>query len=676
MRRFLKLILATLLTLSIASACKERRIDVKIPDGYKVETFTYAVKDSDSLRLDVYRDTSWDTPHPAVIFSFGGGWCTGSRKSVLWASRFVDDGYAFVSIDYRKSIKSNDSLQDSLNFATLYGNALNLAIEDLFDASSYIVENASSLMIDPEKIVASGSSAGAINSVTAEWMICSSDKMAAEHLPEGFNYAGIISMAGAVWKHGSDIPSYAQKPCPHLFLHGTKDDAVAYEMMEYPQCDFYGFGPGILTNVFKENSWPFYSFTVEDADHYMCYGPDIKIAFPNEKVDYTRVVFDFLERNVHENLPVQIEYLEKDLDGARTWARIEKAYKDLIKSPKLIKQFNQLPEFGSRNVEMQTYDFAVKEGDTLRMDIFRDPAFSGKRPVLLYSFGGGWESGNRFIAETSVMPLAPDMAKKGFVVVSYDYRLKYREAKKKGLVPNEPIARYLFQEKGKSDSSAFYTMLDAIEIAVEDLYDATVYLIENADSLNIDPEKIVIMGGSAGAFNCLTAEYWLCNDFPISKRLPENFRYAGVVSCAGAIFHNSDEILEWKKVPSPILFYHGTSDSCVAYDKAEFPKFNYQASGPASIIGSLDQVGASYILYSSIDRDHDMAMIPGGYMDQFTTSFIDRLVFNGEKIQAKVVETWDPSVINPTPLYLFGFKQYPMERIIEDYKNYFINAWD
>lgn len=660
-----------------AASCKKVSIEVPVPDGAVKETFTYAIKGTDTLCLDVYRDTTWTTPHPTVLYSFGGGWRSGSRHSCIWAGRFVQQGYAVVSIDYRKTIKDKATLRDSLNFDTWYDTAMKTAIEDLFDATSYIVENAQKFCIDPSKIVASGGSAGAINSVTGEWMICNDDPMALEHLPKGFNYAGIISMAGAVWKHGIDLPEYAKQPCPHFFLHGIADDVVPYEMMNIPQCNYYGFGPKVLTGIYKENKWPYYNFAIEEADHYMCCGPDVKMLLPSEKADYTRAVFDFLEREVHEGIRTGIDYVEKDLDGPKTWNRLKKSYMKVFLSPKLRKQVCVLPETGSGIVEKDTYDFAVKDGDTLRLDIIRDPGFVGKRPVLLFSFGGGWEGGDRFFIENSTFPLADEMAKMGYVVVSYDYRLLYRKARKAGIVPDLSNATYLMQNPDVEDTVAVNMMVKSVEAAVEDLYDATSYVVARSEEFSIDPEKIVIMGGSAGAFNCLQAEYWLCNEMPIAKaHLPKGFRFAGLVPCAGGIVHRSDEPLVWKRTPAPILFYTGNVDTVVSPEDYVFKHAGVTFSGSMSIARGLEDTDASYILYTSRDRNHEMASIPSGYMDQFTASFIDRLVFNGEKVQANAVEQWYYPEDVPISFYMFNAKKYPRERLVEDYFKYIAHAWD
>ena len=74
-------------------------------------------------------------------------------------------------------------------------NAVNIAVEDLFSATLFVLENAEQWQIDTEKIITSGSSAGAISVLQAENAICNRTSSAAV-LPQGFNYAGVISYAG------------------------------------------------------------------------------------------------------------------------------------------------------------------------------------------------------------------------------------------------------------------------------------------------------------------------------------------------------------------------------------------------------------------------------------------------------------------------------------------------
>ena len=44
-----------------------------------------------------------------------------------------------------------------------------------------------------------------------------------------------------------------------------------------------------------------------------------------------------------------------------------------------------------------TYTYAIKGQDTLKLDVYMDKSLKieGKKPVFIYSFGGGWNSGSR-----------------------------------------------------------------------------------------------------------------------------------------------------------------------------------------------------------------------------------------------------------------------------------------
>ena len=675
-----RLILFPLLAAALVVSCMPER-NFSLPEGVVMDTYTYAVKGADTLKLDFYRDTTRSGALPTFMFSFGGGWCTGERAPVLWAGRFAKQGWNFVSIDYRKSIKDDEALRDSLNFKENYGGALNVAIEDLFDATAWLVSHASCLGVDPSRIVTSGSSCGAINSVTAEWMICNGAPLAVAHLPEGFNYSAVVSMAGALWKEGDDLPEWASQPCPHMFLHGTVDEVVEYDRMYIPQCDYSGFGPGALCALFKENKWPYELFSVEESDHYQCYGPDVHAFIPCDPTDYTRHIFDFLERIEGERMPLEIEWTEKTLDAPRTMETAVKNAKKSILKRSLRRQIGAPRIYGSGDlnaVVKQTYDFAVKDGDTLRLDVYRDPAAEGPRPTVLYSFGGGWEGGFKEMMGCKVYPFGQDLAAKGYTVVVPDYRLEYRKARNEGIVPDVGVVQYIMNENS-SDSIAFGEVLKSVRIAVEDMYDATSYTVENAALLGVDPEKIIISGGSAGAFNALAAEYWLCNSDPMAlERLPSGFRYAGVIPCAGAIWHPKDEPMEWKQAPAPMLLFHGNADQAVPYGTKIFEEVGLACSGASEIVKDLEKMGCTFMFYTGEGGDHEFSSNPTSYMDEIIAAFIDRCCLNGDHIQAKAVERWDPDKveINTSVMYLRHADKYPFREVVNEFLKYIQHAWD
>ena len=100
------------------------------------------------------------------------------------------------------------------------------AVDDLFSATSYLIDHAAELGIDPDRVIVSGSSAGAMTALQAEWEICNVQEPA-QVLPAWFNYAGVMAFAGAVFSMDGHV-TYKRKPCPTLLLHGTADRIVPY----------------------------------------------------------------------------------------------------------------------------------------------------------------------------------------------------------------------------------------------------------------------------------------------------------------------------------------------------------------------------------------------------------------------------------------------------------------
>lgn len=242
------------------------------------ETHTFAVKDGEELLLDAYFDPSVTVKgkRPVFIYVFGGSWENGSKENgAQTAQFFAKEGFLGVSINYRLGIRKykkdhglpQNGYPGQDHFAEAYSYAIDLGVEDLFDATRFIIDNAEKWNIDTEKIILCGSSAGAINSVTAEWMISNEMPLAKAHLPEGFNYGGVISQAGGVWKNDPSEPVWKNAPCPMLFFHGTKDQLVPYGSSNYGGIGFGAFGGGFLKEQFKQNKFPHYSVTVTDADH-------------------------------------------------------------------------------------------------------------------------------------------------------------------------------------------------------------------------------------------------------------------------------------------------------------------------------------------------------------------------------------------------------------------------
>ncbi|SFC28085.1 pectinesterase [Parapedobacter composti] len=101
------------------------------------------------------------------------------------------------------------------------------------------------------------------------------------------------------------------------------------------------------------------------------------------------------------------------------------------------------------------------EGTVLTADIYPAQGGGKEAPAVLLLFGGGWQSGNK----AQLAPLAEGLAEAGYTAVAIDYRLS---------------------------THALYPA------AVCDVKAALGWMRHRADSLSINPEKVAVLGFSAG----------------------------------------------------------------------------------------------------------------------------------------------------------------------------------
>lgn len=289
----------------------------------------------------------------------------------------------------------------------------------------------------------------------------------------------------------------------------------------------------------------------------------------------------------------------------------------------------------AQNIVKETVTFR----DSLMMDVYSraDVKPEGKRPVFIWSFGGGWESGDRNLDPSK--GVYKQMLDEGMVVVSIDYRLGVLEARKSGAMADASISETDSQIMWDSPLVAG-AIRRAIRLAVEDLFDATSFLLENASRWNIDSSKIIIGGGSAGAINCINAEYLICNGDELAKgHLPEGFRYAGIIAGTSLVWIDGMEDLQWKTKPCPVAMFHGSDDPTVKYGWLNLEKAGYRGAGSSVVAESLKQMHVPYLLYTGNGYDHVMSGIPFESYGYEILGFIHRVILNGEELSIETVET-------------------------------------
>lgn len=259
-----------------------------------------------------------------------------------------------------------------------------------------------------------------------------------------------------------------------------------------------------------------------------------------------------------------------------------------------------------------TYCYA--EGvQPLYLDHYRASG-DGLHPCVLFAFGGGFSHGSR--SDVRYMPYFNMLMEQGFDVVSIDYRLG--------------MAYTLDSTTDVGPLEGAWAMYRSVNYAAEDVLRATKYLLDNAESLGVNPSMIVASGSSAGAIAVLQAENYLANNESYAKSLPEKFNFAGVVAFAGAIYSVLSSP-EWQGMPCPMMLFHGNADRNVPYRKATILATGFYGSD--YIAEQLHEMGATYYFHSAHYRDHILALSPMTDNHDEIKEFLNRCVLGKEKMQ-------------------------------------------
>ena len=295
--------LLTILTAVLLGASAYAQGSLLSPDG----TYLYARRDTCDLFMDVYdpadgsEETFMGIQKPTILFMFGGGFIRGTRDDESYNSWFrmlTENGYRVISIDYRLGLKGTTKV--GVAQVNVLDKAIHMAVEDLFSATNFIIDNADQFGIDPSDIVISGSSAGAISVMQAEYEIANRTEWASV-LPEGFNYAGVMSFSGAILSRKGKV-KYETAPCPTMMLHGTADEVVPYRQIALFNLGF--FGGGKLVERFKKFGYDYNMY------HFIDYGHEIA----GSMYSTLELQMKFLESNVIQGKKRIIEAWISDPD--------------------------------------------------------------------------------------------------------------------------------------------------------------------------------------------------------------------------------------------------------------------------------------------------------------------------------------------------------------------------
>jgi acetyl esterase/lipase len=262
--------------------------------------------------------------------------------------------------------------------------------------------------------------------------------------------------------------------------------------------------------------------------------------------------------------------------------------------------------------DFSTYVYFEDDTTSLSLDLFLpEKPSDSPAPLLVFVHGGGFSGGDR----TGGHALGRALSKEGIACASISYTL-YMEGRTQdwscdGILPEK---------------------IKAIQLAANDLWLATDFLLHNAKKWNLDKEAIFIGGSSAGGETVLHAAYWDRQQMALKNHtLPAEFRYAGLVSGAGAIM---DLNLITKENQLPSFLFHGDADPVVPYATAAHHYCPPNASGWLMLFGSgavadhQEVLGGDFELITFAGGTHSFAGYFFGQKQEMIVEFIHRKLGN------------------------------------------------
>lgn len=232
-----------------------------------------------TLFLEVHspEQSAETSQHPALVFFFGGGWNSGDRQHFIHhANYFSQRGIVCFLVDYRTKNNSQTTPFES--------------VKDAKSAMRFIRKNAEKFSINPNKIIASGGSAGghlaaatafieAYNETTDDLSVSPIPNALVlynpviDNGPGGYGFERI----GDAYKQFSPLHNIQVGAPPTIFFLGTKDPLIPTETAAYyakimekvgSRCDLKLYG-GQTHGFFNYKNLAYYKQTVLETDKFL-----------------------------------------------------------------------------------------------------------------------------------------------------------------------------------------------------------------------------------------------------------------------------------------------------------------------------------------------------------------------------------------------------------------------
>ncbi len=227
-----------------------------------------------------------------------------------------------------------------------------------------------------------------------------------------------------------------------------------------------------------------------------------------------------------------------------------------------------IPAVGKSSVIYKAVD-----GIRLTLDLYRTPDISGKLPVVIVVHGGSWRSGDN----SQLEGMNRYLAAAGYAVAAINYRLA-------------PAFRF--------------------PAPLEDIGGSIAFLEHHTDDFGTDPERVVLLGRSAGGHLALLAAYTLGHRAirgVVGLYPPTDMRWSWARPSPARIMDSNGAIIE---------FLGGTFDEAAeTFDQASPIRFVRPDSPPTLLIHGRKDMLVSPLQSSRLRSELARAAVPHYHME-------------------------------------------------------------
>jgi acetyl esterase/lipase len=228
-------------------------------------------------------------------------------------------------------------------------------------------------------------------------------------------------------------------------------------------------------------------------------------------------------------------------------------------------------------LEIKNIEYKNINGKSLQIDFYQPKELAKPAPLLVFIHGGGWRSGKR----SDYLVYLTHFAKMGYVTATVSYRL----------LKDAPYPA-----------------------CAEDIMDAVKFFYQNGKTYNYDPERICLIGGSAGSHLAMLAGYgWKKQGSPadtVQDSVLQGKKIKAVVEIYGPtdftteyarnhptitgfinksyleapqLYIEASPVTYVSKNSPPTLILQGTRDMLVPFSQAELLKHKLDSLGVANV---------------------------------------------------------------------------------------------